>query len=187
MAKAYFSFLDVLCGNHPSSVLELETPIFTQIVVSMQEGLKSLDILALPLSLSSLSLLPYSLLLPLIFLLLYFALTHLISGYMYSKLHSIRPFDQFNLPSRTQGESHILFPPSHPFSLFSLPLPSLSLSLLSFRTRHPREHCRSTWGCTRSCSRGCWSTCCGSSCSRTRRTRPPSPAPCSDSSSLTPR
>eukprot|EP00026_Physarum_polycephalum_P001451 Phypoly_transcript_01453.p1 GENE.Phypoly_transcript_01453~~Phypoly_transcript_01453.p1 ORF type:complete len:1056 (-),score=108.05 Phypoly_transcript_01453:168-3335(-) len=43
MAKAYFSFLDVLCGNHPSSVMELETPVFTQLVISMQEGLKSLD------------------------------------------------------------------------------------------------------------------------------------------------
>lgn len=47
MARAYFSFLDVLCSNHPSSVQELETPVFTQIVISMQEGLKSLDILSL--------------------------------------------------------------------------------------------------------------------------------------------
>lgn len=43
MAKAYFALLDVLCSNHPSSVLELETPIFTQLVLSMHEGLKSLD------------------------------------------------------------------------------------------------------------------------------------------------
>jgi len=43
MAKAYFALLDVLCSNHPASVLELDTPVYTQLVVSMQEGLKSLD------------------------------------------------------------------------------------------------------------------------------------------------
>lgn len=45
MAKAYFALLEVLCNNHPSSVIEMETPVFTQLVVSMQEGLKSLGIL----------------------------------------------------------------------------------------------------------------------------------------------
>jgi hypothetical protein len=38
----------VLCSNHATTIAELETPVFVQIIISLQEGLKSLGILQTP-------------------------------------------------------------------------------------------------------------------------------------------
>jgi len=43
LAKAYYALLEVLCNNHATTIAELETPVFVQIILSLQEGLKSLD------------------------------------------------------------------------------------------------------------------------------------------------
>jgi len=44
LTKAYFAFIDTLCCNHTSTIAELETPIFIEIVHSLKEGLCSVNL-----------------------------------------------------------------------------------------------------------------------------------------------
>ena len=44
VAKAYFSLLEILCMNHVTVILQLDTMTFVHIVQSMESGLKSLDV-----------------------------------------------------------------------------------------------------------------------------------------------
>lgn len=44
LARAYFALLEVLCHNHTSVIVTLETSTFTHIVGSLEAGLKCLDV-----------------------------------------------------------------------------------------------------------------------------------------------
>lgn len=40
--RAYYAFISTLCQMHTSALLELDTPVFVQILSSLKEGLSSL-------------------------------------------------------------------------------------------------------------------------------------------------
>lgn len=43
LTKAYFGFIEVLCGSHIAFILKLDTATFMHLVGSLESGLKGLD------------------------------------------------------------------------------------------------------------------------------------------------